>query len=89
MPSELRLHPHTSTQDVRSTMAEAPRVKSEPQVQGDSVLEVGNASYDLHIQEGNHVSPNGNSLDQVELFKHNTLEYHLRVPVAHNRSSKL
>jgi hypothetical protein len=51
-------------------MAEAPQAKLESHVQEDSVLEVGNASKD------NYTSPNNNRWEQLELFKHDPLEYH-------------
>jgi hypothetical protein len=56
-------------------MAEAPQAKSEPHVQEDSVLEVGNSSGGSHIQEDNHIRPSNNPLERLELFKHDPLEY--------------
>jgi hypothetical protein len=53
--------PHNSTRDLHFTMAEALQAKSEPHVQEDSVLEVGK---------------DDDSLKKLELFKHDSLEYH-------------
>jgi hypothetical protein len=57
-------------------MAKALQAKLESHVQEDSVLEVGNASDGLHIREVNHTSPDSHSWDQLELFKHDPLDYH-------------
>jgi hypothetical protein len=57
-------------------MAEAPPAESGPHVQGDSVLEVGNASGVLQTQDDNHTSPDHNPFKQLELFKHDQFEYH-------------
>jgi hypothetical protein len=76
LQSVLRSNLHSSIRDLHSTMAEAPQTKSEPHVQGDSALKVGNASGDLLIQDDNHTSPNNKPFEQLEHFKHDPLEYH-------------
>ncbi|KAH5464174.1 hypothetical protein HBI31_204880 [Parastagonospora nodorum] len=73
LPSKLRLHAHLLIIDVPQMIPKAPQAKPEPE---DSVGGVGNASGVLPAQEDNQARPNNESLEQLEIFKHDLLEYH-------------